>query len=152
MAEIAARRLGQPVWLEISITNVDKPPLDFLTVRERLDQLGAYDVCLTCAPTFVEKAEIFPGSTFVVGADTLGRIADARYYGGSQAARDAALARFDQAGVRFLVFGRAVGDRFATLAELAVPSTLADLCEEVPESEFHEDVASTQIRAQSSHV
>jgi FAD synthase len=152
MAKIAAERLSEAVWFEISIANVDKPPLDFLTIRERLDQLGGYSVCLTRAATFVEKAELFPGATFVVGADTLSRIADERYYGGSRTERDAALARLVQAGVRFLVFGRTVGNRFTTLADLTVPSTLAGLCEEVPKAEFREDVASTQIRAKSTHV
>lgn len=152
MAEIAATRLEQPVWLEISITNVDKPPLDFLTIRDRLDQLAAYDVCLTRAATFVEKAELFPGATFVVGADTLARIADERYYHGRCEDRDAAIARLREDKVRFLAFGRTIGSRFTTLADLALPSTLAGLCEEVAESEFHEDVASTQIRAKSSHV
>ena len=152
IAEIAAERLGRPVWFEISITNVDKPSLDFLTLRERLDQLVGHDVCLTRAPTFVEKAELFPGATFVVGVDTLARIADERYYRGKCAGRDAALANLRAANVRFLVFGRMIGNRFATLADLAVPSTLAELCEQVPEPEFREDVASTQIRAKSSHA
>ena len=104
MVELAAERLGGPVALELSTTNVDKPPLDFLEIDDRLRQLADYSVMLTRAPTFVEKAAIFPGSTFIVGADTIARIAEPTYYGGSVASRDAAIAAIADNGCRFLVF------------------------------------------------
>lgn len=148
MAEIAAERTGKAVWYEISITNVDKPPLDFLTIRERLDQLTTYNACLTRAPTFVEKAELFPGATFVVGVDTLTRIGDPRYYHGRADERDAAIARLAKAGVRFLVFGRMLEAGFATPAGLLLPKPLADLCETVTEREFRQDISSTDLRSQ----
>lgn len=150
MVEIASRRLGEPVWLEISIINVDKPPLDFLSIQERLDRLTSYDVCLTRAPTFVEKAELFPAATFAVGADTLARIADARYYHDSEEGRDAAIDRLERGNVRFLVFGRSCSGRFLTLEDLTLPPRLVALCERVPESEFREDVSSTDLRVASS--
>jgi nicotinic acid mononucleotide adenylyltransferase len=149
MAQIAAERLGEPVWLEISITNVDKPPLDFLTLRERLEPLTAYNVCLTRAPTFVEKAALFPGATFVVGADTLLRIADQRYYDGEEKRRDAAIVRLERAQARFLVFGRKCDGRFLTLANLSLPSRLAAACESVPEQEFRDNTSSTALRGAS---
>lgn len=150
MAEIAAERLGVPVWFEISITNVDKPPLDFLSIRERLDQLAGYGVCLSRAPTFVEKAELFPRATFVVGTDTLVRIADERYYHESAEERDRALARLDQVNTRFLVFGRTYSGRFTTLADLSLPPRLAALCEGVPEADFRDDISSTTLRQASA--
>jgi nicotinamide mononucleotide (NMN) deamidase PncC len=146
MAELAAERLGVPITLELSTTNVDKPPLDFLEIDNRLRQLADFTVLLTRAPTFVEKAAIFPGSTFVVGADTIARIADPAYYGGSAERRDAAIAAVASSGCRFLVFGRDVGGRFVTLTSLDLPSALRMLCEEVPESEFRDDSASTRLR------
>jgi hypothetical protein len=146
MAQIAAERLGERVWLEISITNVDKPPLDFLSIRERVELLVDWNVCLTRAATFVEKAELFPGATFIVGADTLARIAQERYYRGSKEQRDAALARLAGAGTRFLVFGRTLGGHFMSLDDLPLPACLAERCEAVSESEFREDVSSTELR------
>jgi hypothetical protein len=150
MAAIAGRRLGEAVWLEISMANVDKPPLDFLTIRERLDRLTSYNVCLTRAPTFVEKAELFRAASFVVGADTLARIADEQYYHGERDERDAAIARLDQLDTKFLVFGRTRGDRFVTLADLSLPPQLAAMCEGVGEIEFRDDISSTELRTELS--
>src|SRR5690606_32509327 len=115
MADVAARILGCPVAFEISIENVDKPPLDFLEMQSRLRQFDPSDaVWLSVAPTFVRKSALFPGCTFVVGADTVARIGQERYYGSPQA-MDAAIAEIAARGCRFLVFGRAVGDSFHTL-------------------------------------
>ena len=100
---------------------------------------------ITRAPTFVEKAELFPGATFVVGADTMVRIAEPRYYGGDDRGgtmRDL-IAR---QGCRFLVFGRKVAGRFQSLGDLVLPAALRALCDEVPEAEFREDVSSTELR------
>jgi hypothetical protein len=70
---------------EISVTNVDKPPLAGETVRHRLAQFAwKSPVELTRAPTFVEKSRLFPGTTFVVGADTAERLFGAQYYGGDE--------------------------------------------------------------------
>ncbi len=94
MARLAAQRLQAPVAWEISITNVDKPPLDFHEMRRRSAQFAAVDkgapampLWFTRAPTFVAKSSIFPGATFVVGADTIDRIAHPRYYRGDPQAR-----------------------------------------------------------------
>jgi hypothetical protein len=146
MAQLAATRLGQPITLELSITNVDKPPLDFLEIDDRLRQLTEFPVTLTRAPTFVEKAAILPSSTFLVGADTLARIADPAYYAESPERRDAAITTIAAHRSRFLVFGRALDDRFITLAELNLPAALRALCEEVPETDFRDDASSTNIR------
>ena len=146
MAELAAERYGAAVKFELSITNVDKPPLDFIEIADRLQQLTDRHVLLTRAATFVEKAQLAPGCVFVVGVDTLERIADPKYYGGDAAHRDAALAAITGQGCRFLVFGRMMQGRFVTLAELNVPPVLRALCEEVSEQEYRADVSSTELR------
>jgi nicotinamide mononucleotide (NMN) deamidase PncC len=150
MAEIAARRTGRPVCCELSITNVDKPPLDFLEIRSRLDALAdvgeAAEVLLTAAPTFVEKARLFPGCVFVAGADTIARIGQPRYYLSGESGRDAAITELATCGNRFLVFGRQVAGEFRTLGQLDIPTPLAQLCDEVPADEFQEDISSTELR------
>jgi nicotinamide mononucleotide (NMN) deamidase PncC len=146
MAEIAERRCGAPVTFELSITNVDKPPLDFIEVANRLKRLQDRSVMLTRASTFVEKSALVPGCVFVVGADTLERIADPRYYGDDGTKRDTAIAQIASRGCRFLVFGRTQNDRFATTSNTKTPAALLDLCEEVPESEFRADISSTELR------
>jgi hypothetical protein len=82
MARIAREIAHQPVAFEISILNVDKPPLDYMEIERRLKQFPAEQaVYLTRAATFVEKSRLFPGAAFIVGADTIRRIAAPRYYG-----------------------------------------------------------------------
>lgn len=151
MAAVAAKQLGVLVHYELSIFNVDKATLDFIELEQRLAVFTSLapqqPVWLTRAPTFVEKAQLFPGCTFVVGIDTIERIAEPRYYGGS-AERDAAIRRLEQAGCRFLVFGRQSQGQFETLGSLALPPELARLCTAVPEAEFREDVSSTELRRQ----
>jgi nicotinic acid mononucleotide adenylyltransferase len=71
LARVAEELRRQPVAFEISVTNVDKPPLPGETVRHRLAQFAwKSPVELTRAPAFVEKSRLFPSTTFVIGADT----------------------------------------------------------------------------------
>ena len=64
MAAAAERRLGKPLTWELSVANVDKPPLDFLAMRQRVELLRGADpqrlIALTYAPTFRDKARLFP--------------------------------------------------------------------------------------------
>jgi nicotinamide mononucleotide (NMN) deamidase PncC len=153
MAEIAAARLAAPVHWEISIANVEKPPLDFHEMRLRSAQFTSADsaelalpLWFTRAPTFVEKAAIFPGATFIVGADTIERIAQPRYYGNDPQACQAAIESIAAAGCRFLVFGRRAEACFDTLADLRLPPALRAICDEVSEEEFRHDLSSTELR------
>ncbi len=73
LARVAEEIRQQPLAFEISVTNVDKPPLAAETVRQRLAQfVWKSPVELTRAPTFLEKSRLFPKATFVIGADTAG--------------------------------------------------------------------------------
>ena len=146
MAQVAEAIMGRQVEYEISIINPDKPPIDFTQMKERVEQFKNRTVWLTRAPTFVEKAKLFPRATFIVGVDTLRRIADARYYGNDPAACRAALDRIVMRGCRFLVFGRNSGTGFVGLTHLNLPESLMDICEEVPPDRFREDISSTEIR------
>lgn len=148
MAEVAQQRYGRPITLELSIENVDKPPLDFLEIFDRLEAVGSRSLLVTRAATFVEKAKLAaPGCVFVVGIDTLVRIAEPRYYGGIASERDAAVASLKESGCRFLVFGRQEGNHFLTLRDVEIPAALRDMCDEVPEALFRADVSSTQLRS-----
>jgi hypothetical protein len=147
MALLARQRLGVPVEFEVSIVNVDKLPLDYLEIGRRLAQFDPGEaVWLTRAATFEEKSARFPGATFVVGADTLRRIADPRYYAADPAACRAALERIAGRGCRFLVFARQESGRLLTLSDLELPPILAAICQEVSAAEFREDVSSTDLR------
>ncbi|MGH7136872.1 MAG: hypothetical protein ACREHD_14120 [Pirellulales bacterium] len=146
MARLAAERTGQPVEHELSIVNVDKPPIDFIEMERRAGQFSADERLLfTRAATFMEKAALFPRAKFIVGADTIIRIADAKYYG-DDCRRDAAFAALAEAGCRFLVFGRCHEKGFQSLCDLKLPDALHQLCEEVPGDAFRMDVSSTAMR------
>ncbi len=147
MAEVAAQMLDVPVTMEVSILNVDKPPLDYFEIERRVAQFSAEQpVWLTRAATFEEKSRLFPDATFVVGVDTLRRIAAPRYYGDDLAACLASLGRIADRGCRFLVFGRDVGTGFVRLGDLDVPEVLRAICRDVPAERFRQDVSSTAIR------
>lgn len=147
IAAVATRRLGRQVTFEISVQNVDKPPLDYTEIEDRLAQFGADEgVWLTAAPTFVEKARLFPGATFLVGYDTIVRIGEARYYAGSDSGRDDAIQELSQLGCRFIVFGRRGEEGFRSLKDAALPPELRALCDEVPEQDFRADISSTELR------
>lgn len=152
MARVAAERLQLPVEFEISIINVDKPPLDFLEMQRRAEQFGANEpLWFTTAATFVEKAAIFAPATFIVGADTIARIAAAKYYASEAACREA-IERLASLECRFLVFGRQAAGGYALLGDLALLEALRRLCEEVPETAFRVDVSSTELRRAASQT
>lgn len=146
MVQTAQRLLDCPVEMEISIQNPDKPPLDYETIRWRVEQFtGKAAVWLTRAATFEEKSKLFPGAVFIVGADTIRRIAEPQYYG-SQAGCQAALESIASRGCRFLVFGRDSGTGFANLGHFNLPLVLRSICQEVSAETFRQDVSSTAIR------
>jgi nicotinamide mononucleotide (NMN) deamidase PncC len=147
MMQIAHELTHEPVALEMSILNVDKPPLDYAEIERRLGQFPPEQTAyLTRAATFEEKSRLFPGAVFVVGADTLRRIAAVQYYSGNPAACQCALERIAGRGCRFLVFGRQMGVGFVRLADLDLPDPLRAICRDVPPEVFREDVSSTAIR------
>jgi hypothetical protein len=147
MVQFAGEILKRPVALEISILNVDKPPLDYIEIHRRLSQFPPEQtVILSRAATFDEKSRLFPGATFVVGSDTLRRIALPSYYAGDKAALFSALQRIANRGCKFLVFGRDMGTGFVRLADLDLPDILRNISREVPPEVFREDISSTSLR------
>lgn len=147
MAAAAGRRLGMSPGFELSIVNVDKPPLAEEEIRRRLEQfVEVGPVWLTRAPTFREKSRLFPGCCFAVGADTALRIVEARYYGGDADRLAAALDEIRDRQCRFLVIGRMVQERYLCLRDLPIPERHRALFEELPEEEFRLDISSTALR------
>jgi len=151
MASLAEQWLGVPPIFELSVENVDKAPLEADSIVKRLAQFDKQQtICLTRAATFVQKVQLFNDVHFLVGADTILRIADARYYAGDNAQRDAAIDQLVDRRARFLVFGRAISDRFHSLGRLNLPERLRAICHEVLEEDFRLDISSTSIRRANS--
>ncbi len=148
LARVASQLAGREVVFELSVVNVDKPPLSHVEAERRAAQFaGRWRVLLTRAPRFIEKARLFPGSVFVIGWDTAVRLVQARYYEDSEASMLAALDEMRDLGTRFLVAGRAADGSFHTLADAPPPAPYAAMFEPIPESLFRADVSSTDLRA-----
>ena len=149
LARIAEEVKQQPLAFEISVTNVDKPPLAGETVRQRIVQFAwKSPVELTRAPTFLEKSRLFPKTTFVIGADTAERLVAPKYYGGDEVQMHVALEEIGRSGGSFLVAVRIDGAaRVRALSDIPVPRRYVDLFSEIPEHRFRFDTSSSEIRA-----
>lgn len=165
IAKYVAAESGATVEYELSIENVDKPGLTFTEAAGRLFQFAGEDpIWLTSQATFAGKASLFPKTTFVVGVDTIIRMADSQYYP-DEISHQEAIAAIRNSGCRFLVFGRLVNQPmpavglesggFCQLDDLVLPLELAQLCTAVPGSAFRRDISSTELRLsgeQGNHV
>jgi hypothetical protein len=149
MARIAEEIAERPLAYEISIANVDKPPLDYVEMRDRAAQFAGSPLWFTRAATFVEKLAIFPQTTFVMGADTFARLPNPRYYGGSKSAAARAVKTIAAKAAGLIVFGRARDGVFEEAAAIDVPKALRDVAYFVSQREFRLDVSSTQLRRQA---
>ena len=148
LASAAARQTGRVVALELSVDNVDKPPLVYGEVVKRVEAVSGQFPLLICrAPTFLGKARLFPESVFVIGFDTAVRLLEPDYYGGEKKMRQA-LDEIAAAGCRFLVAGRMYEGVYKTLADLPVQGEFESIFDAIPESEFRNDVSSTSLRGE----
>jgi nicotinic acid mononucleotide adenylyltransferase len=150
MIHIAEQRVQGKVALEISVQNVDKPPFDYIELEHRLEQISEEKpnqaVWLTQAPLFVRKAELFPGTTFVVGSDTLKRFADLRFYYENVHKFHETLREIAFCNCRFLVFARQAKAGLESLDTLDIPDMLRSLCDDVPSSVFTMNISSSDLR------
>ena len=154
LARVAEELRQQPLAFEISVTNVDKPPLAGEMVRHRLAQFAWKSrVELTRAPTFLEKSQLFPSATFVIGADTAERLVAPKYYGDDELQMQVALEEIANSGSSFLVAVRIdAAGRVRALNDIPVPRRYADLFTEIPEHRFRRDISSSEIRARGRAV
>ncbi len=78
--------LGRKPYLEMSLTNPDKQPLDYIDVSERTRAIEhkvghmISGVIISNTPKFVDKSYRYLSPIFIVGADTYNRIFDLNYY------------------------------------------------------------------------
>ena len=150
LGNAAASFLGREVVYELPLVNADKAPVSLSGAQHRAAQFAARaPVVLSRAALFADKAALFPGAVFVVGADTAERLVDKRFYGGSTDNLNKALAGLAERGCRLLVAGRRSGERYLTLRDLAprIPAAHRSLFRELPEALFRRDISSTEVRS-----
>ena len=151
MAAFAERQTKMGVWFELSVTNVEKKPLTAEDVARRVSQdFSHHGLVVSRLPTFAEKAIAFPGSTFVVGADTIERVNSGTYYRDRKFRRDC-VAQIAANQCRFLVFGRLMDGTFQELDDLGIESDLRQLCVSVKEREFRSDWSSSELRLRNKN-
>lgn len=130
------------VFLEISISNVDKKQLTYDVLSDRLDAINYPYLYITNSSTFIEKSELFEHCTFIVGYDTISRIFDEDY----NVDVDLAFEVFKHRCIKFIVFGRNSDDGFMTVSNNPKLTKYMEIITEIPESEFRRDISSTEIR------
>ena len=136
--------------LEISIFNADKDAIPTGEIFDRLSQdFSPFGLLLNRAATFAEKAQLYPNCTFLVGADTVQRIDNERFYLGNRDRRNQAIQTIKNQGCDFLVFGRKVNNIWLDKHNLNLGSDLESICRFIAESEFREDISSTNLRRQN---
>ena len=173
-----------PVVFEIAAVNADKPPLPREEVLGRirgllssplLGEYGLDNVCVsvTSEPLFLQKAALFPECEFIVGADTMTRLLNPKYYGDRELLAEAekklpaervralreqsmvaALSTINERGCRFVVGGRAalnedfVGCKDILMSEECqyLPLEVRNMFEGIDEKEFRVDLSSTELR------
>lgn len=175
----AAERMGYstrhkelPIFMELSLTNADKPPIDPRTASDRLQKFlqlenlpNQWGVVLTRAPLFAQKVTCLQGCimeqsdgkhgefSFVVGADTLTRLLSTKYYNDDKDQMIAALLSME--GAHFFAGGRLEQKkdtqgqaRFLTGKEelSGLPEELKRKFTIIEEQEFRVDISSTELR------
>lgn len=143
--------LKSPISLEISLKNVDKPDLDYLSLIKRQKQILSQlndkpyfeDIIYTHAPKFCDKAKLWPGCTFIVGEDTMARIAEQKYYSSYQDFEDACRT-FNFLNNKFLVFPRIHNLHDNHIMDL-IPTLFRDQCLVVDDFEPM-NISSTELR------
>ena len=144
--------IGGPVYFELPLANADKPALQIDEAADRCRQFHDGPLLVTRAPTFIEKARILPGMTFVVGVDTAVRIVEHRFYGPvnqSPAAEQAMFVCLDELRAlkgRFLVAARSLNGQTLRLPDVSIPARIQDLFVELPETSFRVNISSSQLR------
>jgi nicotinic acid mononucleotide adenylyltransferase len=149
LARAAAEILGQEIYFELSLVNAGKGQIELELARRRLAQFAKFaTVMVSRTPLYSQKAELFPHSVFVIGADKVKQLFQKRYYNNDPAEMDASFDTIRAASCRFLVGGRLQGNRFLTLKDLELPQEYRDIFEEIPAANFRVDISSTDIRQQ----
>jgi Cytidylyltransferase-like len=144
---VASQQLNKDVVFELPLINAEKAPIDLAEARKRAVQFLGFDtLLLSRSPLFDQKAEFYPNSTFILGADTAARLVAPRFYGNTVAGVDDSLEHLRQQGAKFLVAGRSSRDDFKTLDDIEIPANYRDMFSEIPESAFKMDISSTELR------
>jgi nicotinamide mononucleotide (NMN) deamidase PncC len=138
LLKVAEEMTGLRGIFELSCANVEKPAIEEADALRRAVAIKDVPVALTHAPRFIQKAGLFPETTFAVGFDTAIRLV--KDYSSEDGEK------FQTLETKFLVAGRHHAGDFQSLENLKLPGGFEDLFTAIPESKFREDISSTALR------
>ena len=144
--DYAEKFFEKDVFFEICIQNADKPQLSYESVVAAVKQFTDSCWIVTRAGKFTEKSKLFPGSTFVLGIDTLIRAFNEKFYQNRNQMLEE-LDIFNSNNNNFLVFGRETDGTFMTLEDLNIPEHIKNRFKQVDEENFRYDISSSSLRA-----
>ena len=142
----------KPIF-EISISNVAKSNLTEIELSTRINQFNKkFPVLITNKSTFFEKADIFTGSDFLIGGDTLIRLFDTKFYDHITNCLEIydTLHNLKINGTKFIVGGRKVDNKFIDVECVMIPSDLQEMFIQIPREVFESEFASNKIRNQKN--
>ena len=146
MKDLAEKKTGMEVSFEICIQYADKPPLSYHEIERTINQFSVNENwVMTKAGMFFDKSSMFPNSVFIIGADTLIRMLDEKFYKN----RDDMMKKldlFNSHNINFLVFGRKVDESFISLDDVQVPEHIRKRFTGFGEEKFRDDISSTLLR------
>tara|TARA_B100000700_G_scaffold321132_1_gene419751 strand:+ start:2547 stop:3185 length:639 start_codon:yes stop_codon:yes gene_type:complete len=140
----------KPIF-EISISNVAKSNLTEIELSTRINQFNKkFPVLITNKSTFFEKADIFTGSDFLIGGDTLIRLFDTKFYDHIKNCLEIydTLHNLKINGTKFIVGGRKVDNKFMDVESVMIPENLQEMFIQIPRDVFESEFASNKIRNQ----
>ena len=149
LADVTAALLGRDPMFEMSLVNADKAAIAGEEAEGRAVQFAGYaPLLLTADPRFADKVGWVRESVFVLGADTLARLVDSRFYSCDRGSMLDAFGRIRESGCRFLVAARLdpSSGRVQMLSDCAVPRGFERLFEAIPVADFRMDISSTELR------
>lgn len=144
----AYKVLNKEIGFELSLSNVDKPPMDFIDINNRTNSLSKFGrVLITNSPKYIDKIKVIKKYNpsikeiiFIVGIDTWDRIFDEKYYSNFDEYSDFKNCLIDNK-VHFLIFprnGRNYADIQSNRRFIHFSNNLVDL--------DMMDISSSQIR------
>lgn len=149
MCNYVFKKTNKKVNLEISLQNVDKLSIDHIEAEDRAKQIflcnekSINKVIFTQAPKFHQKVELFPNSTFLMGADTFSRIVSTPW---DEIEKYEFIKIIKKNNCKFLIFDRK-GTNLKEDNETLLDGFAKDICEFVPLDSYEDDgISSTKIR------
>ena len=149
----AQKKTNYNALIEISITNVDKDELIISDIQKQIDMIKChkFPLIVSNAPRFFEKSHLFPESIFLIGNDTFERLFDLKYYNDIKTNISLPINQnleiIKENGCKFLVAGRTSENNiFTNMDSSLIPKKFEFMFSTLKESQFRNDISSTQIR------